>query len=79
MDLDAAELRARAFAAGFTYLPLRAFVMQMEALIDLVEAWTGLYAPTIARSKGPVVQMGPYRYRRGDPARGLQGSLYLGR
>ena len=67
MELD--DPRAEAFAAGFTYLPLRAFVAQMEALIDLVHAWTGLYAPRIAHSQGAVVQMAPYRYRADNQGR----------
>lgn len=64
--------RARAWAAGFTYLPLRAFVTQMSACIDLVYAWTALNAPCVARPSGKVVQMTPYRYRqhfRGNTAR----------
>lgn len=58
------EARARAWADGFTYLPLRAFVTQMSACIDLVYAWTALNAPCVAQPRGKVVQMTPYRYRQ---------------
>ncbi len=66
-----ADSRAHAFAADFTDLPLRAFQTQIEALRDLVHAWTGLYAPKIALSE-VVVEMAPYRYR-------LNGSQRIGR
>jgi len=55
--------RARHWAKGFTYLPLRAFVTQMNALTDLVYAWTALNAPCVAQPTGKVIQLAPYRYR----------------
>lgn len=64
-DLDEFErARARHWTRGFTYLPLRAFVTQMSAGIDLVYAWTALNAPCVAQPQGKIVQMTPYRYRQ---------------
>jgi hypothetical protein len=62
-DLDPFErARARAWAEGLTYLPLRAFCTQMDALIDLIYAWTALEAPHLA-PPGKIVPIALYRYR----------------
>jgi hypothetical protein len=64
-DLDEFERhRARSWSEGFTYLPLRAFVTQMSAAIDLVYAWTALNAPCVAQPSGKIVQLAPYLYRK---------------
>ncbi len=55
--------RARAWADGLTYLPLRAYVTQMTALVDLIYAWTALEAPRLAPPAGKVVPIVLYRYR----------------
>ncbi|MBM3266298.1 MAG: hypothetical protein FJZ01_01505 [Candidatus Sericytochromatia bacterium] len=62
-DLDPFErARARAWSEGLAYLPLRAYCTQMNALIDLVYAWTALEAPRLA-PQGKVVPIVLYRYR----------------
>lgn len=55
--------KSTTFVEGFTYLPLRAYLTQMAAAIDLVHAWTALNAPRLAPPTGTIVAMAPYRYR----------------